>query len=428
MRTIHIVGCEGYARTLISQSEKHAARSECALGCVIVDPEVHGVEQAAVRGTELKAQGWTVCSSLEELVASGYPVSRHPGTRDVLSLPLPIHLHLPFVLQGLDAGFDVLCEKPAAGTVAEVQQMEDAAAQAEGELFFGFQHVLTDALEHVSRLLQGEAIGDVPLGALIQARAMVLWPRPDWYYQRNQWAGRLTLSGPENKLIRILDSPAQNAGAHFLHALLETSYSSGWAPDVVEAVHLRGRSDIDSADTQFFHITTRPVARDGQAPSRVSAPELTFAISHAIIEEVAPCVEWHCEHGIIRWAFPDTLEVENESGVIYRHEGPLHGPDLNGVALARAIQPGDPESRRRGVPAASALLHTAVIEAAFSGISPDKPVPQATQTRYHRIGEHGITEIVGVADAVRKVFHDNEPVSACLPDEPVVRVRARVGQ
>ncbi len=426
MRTIHIVGCEGYARTLISQSEKHAARGECNLGSVIVDPEVHGTEHAAMRRAELKTQGWNVCSSVEDLISKGNPASRKEGSRDILSLPLPIHLHLPFVLQGLEAGFDVLCEKPAAGTVAEVRQMEDAASRAEGELYFGFQHVLTGALERISRILQGEAIGDFTLGRLRHARAMVLWPRPDWYYQRNQWAGRLTTTGPGNTEIRILDSPAQNAGAHFLHALLETSHSAGWEPAVVDAFHLRGRSDINSADTQIFHITTRSVTADERNNQQTPCPEIIFAISHAITEEVAPCAEWHGEHGIVRWSFPDTLEVENHSGVIFRQEGSLHGPDLNGVALSRVIAPGPHDTHRRGVPVASALLHTAVIEAAFTGISPDNPVPQAEHTRYHQVGEHGIHEIIGVADAVQRIFHHHEPVVACLPPEPFARVTTPV--
>ena len=63
----------------------------------------------------------TAYGSYEELLAD--------SQIDAIYNPLPNHLHVPWSIRALEAGKHVLCEKPIAPTVAEAQQLLDAARQ-----------------------------------------------------------------------------------------------------------------------------------------------------------------------------------------------------------------------------------------------------------------------------------------------------------
>jgi hypothetical protein len=52
-------------------------------------------------------------------------------------------------------------------------------------------------------------------GKPVQLKTLCLWPRDEAYYKRNDWAGKIKDSQEK----WVLDSPANNAMAHFLHNL-----------------------------------------------------------------------------------------------------------------------------------------------------------------------------------------------------------------
>ena len=49
---------------------------------------------------------------------------------DVVDICTPTHTHYDLVMQSINAGKDVICEKPLARTVAEAQTMVDASENA----------------------------------------------------------------------------------------------------------------------------------------------------------------------------------------------------------------------------------------------------------------------------------------------------------
>src|SRR5438045_6504339 len=79
----------------------------------------------------LKERGITVYKTYEELLAS--PIK-------ALWLPVPIDLHRPFTEQALQAGKAVLCEKPAAGCIQDVEAMIRARDAAKKPVAIGYQH------------------------------------------------------------------------------------------------------------------------------------------------------------------------------------------------------------------------------------------------------------------------------------------------
>lgn len=77
----------------------------------------------------------TAYGSYEELLAD--------PTVDVIYIPLPNHLHVPWAIAAAKAGKHVLCEKPLAMTVEEVQSLiaaRDAAGVVVGEAFMVQTH------------------------------------------------------------------------------------------------------------------------------------------------------------------------------------------------------------------------------------------------------------------------------------------------
>ena len=86
----------------------------------------------------------------------------HPA--EAVWLPLPIPLHRPYTEQALAAGKAVLCEKPAAGCVQDLDAMQDAQSRAGLPVAIGFQDIYEPTTLALKRaLLDGRDRGG-PVG------------------------------------------------------------------------------------------------------------------------------------------------------------------------------------------------------------------------------------------------------------------------
>ena len=118
-------------------------------------------------------------ASIDELLAG--------ETLDVVVLCTPPDLHLEQALAAFAAGVNVLCEKPPALSLAELDQMQAAADAAGLALAIVFQQRTGTAAAHVKRLLDAGA-----LGRPLLAQCQTLWLRQDDYYAadwRGTWDG-----------------------------------------------------------------------------------------------------------------------------------------------------------------------------------------------------------------------------------------------
>ena len=116
--------------------------------------------------------------SLDALLAS--------GTVDVLHVCTPPGVHAEQAVAALDAGLHVICEKPAALSLDELDAMTDAAARNDRRLAVVFQQRTGSAAAHVRGLLDSGALGR-PLVATCQT----LWFRDPAYFAvpwRGKWA------------------------------------------------------------------------------------------------------------------------------------------------------------------------------------------------------------------------------------------------
>jgi predicted dehydrogenase len=122
--------------------------------------------------------GPTVFDSLDELLES--------GTVDVLHVCTPPGVHAAQAIAALDAGLHVICEKPAALSLDELDAMTDAAARNDRRLAIVFQQRTGTAAAHVRALLDSGALGR-PLVATCET----LWYRDPAYFAvpwRGKWA------------------------------------------------------------------------------------------------------------------------------------------------------------------------------------------------------------------------------------------------
>jgi len=147
------------------------------------------------------------------------------------------------------------------------------------------------------RLLNGE------FGRPICATVMGCWPRGDAYFKRNEWAGRLMRNGRW-----VLDSPAANALAHFLHLalyLLGSEMQEAASPESVSAELYRA-NDIENYDTCSLRL-----ALPGDVP-------LYVAYTHACSETVEPMVTIETERAVIRYLAYRSIEIRMNDGTRQR--------------------------------------------------------------------------------------------------------------
>jgi predicted dehydrogenase len=165
---------------------------------------------------------------------------------EALWLPVPIDLHRSMTEQALAAGKDVLCEKPAAGSIQDVDAMIRARDAAEGTVAIGYQHLWAASTHEIKRRLLAGDVGNIK-----HATVMAAGKRHHNYYAR-PWAGKLQRNG-----IWLLDSPANNAFAHWVHValfLLGPTQETSATPLSVEAELYRA-NPIENYDTCCLRIT-----------------------------------------------------------------------------------------------------------------------------------------------------------------------------
>lgn len=108
---------------------------------------------------------------------------------DVIHLATPHHVHAKQAIDALNAGINVLTEKPMAISLADADQMIETAAQTGMKLGVIFQNRYGDTAQKMKQMIEkGE------LGQVVGARSFLTWIRPESYYQC-PWKGKWDTEG-----------------------------------------------------------------------------------------------------------------------------------------------------------------------------------------------------------------------------------------
>ena len=102
---------------------------------------------------------------------------------DCAAVCLPHHLHLPVSLQAIAAGKHVLIEKPMALSVAECDQIIDAAAQAGVKVTVGHHHSYSSTIVEARRRIEAGEIGQLVMGSETWLKPFHSGERSRWFYE-----------------------------------------------------------------------------------------------------------------------------------------------------------------------------------------------------------------------------------------------------
>lgn len=200
---------------------------------------------------------------------------------DLMMISTPIQFHREHTEYAIQHGSHVLCEKPTAALLSDVESMVKVSDEYGKEVFIGFQLPFADPILKLKNDLLNNAYGEV-----IGAKSLTLTQRDDVYYNRGSgWAGKIY----DNEHRAIYDSVASNATAHYLHILF---FLFGETIDT--------SSEIDSVDGKF--CKANPIETFDTSIIRVKTKkdkDILFIASHATKGNIGPKFEIHCEQATI---------------------------------------------------------------------------------------------------------------------------------
>lgn len=331
MKTAAVIGISRYARYHLFMALEQALHGKLRLAAVVVVNQ----EEESFLCTRLRSLGCEIFEDTRSLW------TKWQHRIDLCFVPTGIHLHAPMTLEALGAGANVLVEKPLTATVAEAEAIMAAERRTGRFVAVGFQDLYTPPTWTIKERLLGGAIGEVTAITLVG-----LWPRHAGYYQRNDWAGRLKQNGQW-----VLDSPINNAFAHFLNLGLFWAGPRTTASARVRAVagELYRVQRIESFDTCCIRADL-----EGGAQLRVYA-------THSCEEDRVPTVTIEGSQGRLSWVQESHYEITDRKGCHERH--PVPGKIETKLMMADAVvaRIGDPDARICGT--AIALEHLRLVDA-----------------------------------------------------------------
>ena len=160
---------------------------------------------------------------------------------DLIVNASPSHLHVPITLEALKAGFNELCEKPAAKSAKEIDQMVAAAKKA-GTVYAIFQQSrFAPYFQQIKSVIDSGVLGRVILIKMLWNSFGRRW---DWQTLREYNGGSLRNTGPHP-----MDQALQLFGTDTMPritAILDRAETFGDAEDVVKVLLSGpGRPTID---------------------------------------------------------------------------------------------------------------------------------------------------------------------------------------
>ncbi|MGD8540498.1 MAG: Gfo/Idh/MocA family oxidoreductase [Candidatus Aminicenantes bacterium] len=279
----------------------------------IVEPQLH--RSASIE--EITKREIPVFPTLEDFFANNPPV-------DLVIIASPVHHHVSQSCLALHKGSHVLCEKPLAATVQDARCLIQETRSTEFWVKIGYQWSFSEAIQALKK--------DITVGRFgrpLRLKTLCFWPRDLSYFRRNDWAGKTK----DDDGRWILDSPANNAMAHFLHNVL---YILGDRPDSSAkpreiTAELYRANPIENYDTIACRLWT------------MAGVEILFYASHSTFKELGPLFSFEFEKGIVSFGENgDAIVAHTQAGEEVNYGSPEKDPFRklwDALSAVRATRP-----------------------------------------------------------------------------------------
>ncbi|MEU8169896.1 Gfo/Idh/MocA family protein [Micromonospora sp. NPDC049004] len=293
---------------------------------------------------------------------------------EVVVICTPPHTHLPIARDALEAGADLLLEKPPVLSLAEHDELTGALAATGRVAQVGFQALGSAALTALT-----DALAAGRLGAVTGIATVAAWQRPDAYYARSPWAGRRSVDGRP-----VLDGALANPLAHAVMQCLAVAEALGGAPPwpvAIEVERYRVRP-IEVEDTAVLRVRFR------------AGPPVLAAVTLAAEEFVAGEVVVTGTSGRAVLEYPtDRLRLPGD--VVTRRVPGRQGLLEN--LLAHRVDPA-------GVPLIAPLARTAPFTALLDALraAPDPRLLDGELVDVVGDGDERVVRIRGVVEVLRR--------------------------
>jgi len=160
---------------------------------------------------------------------------------DAIMIATPIPLHVEMGIKAMEAGYNVMLEKPPALTLQDMDRMIDMRKRTGKVFAIGFQHTSEKSFVRFSELILSGMIGEIKTICVAG-----LWKRTRGYFTRSEWVGKLLLNGNY-----VLDGTINNPFSHLLMnclILAGLQDQQDVSPKWIQA-ELYHANDIESEDT-----------------------------------------------------------------------------------------------------------------------------------------------------------------------------------
>ena len=335
---------------------------------------------------DLVKRGIPICASLEEMLRSA------KGSFDIAAIPTGIECHRDQMIQAVEAGFNVVLEKPSTATVQDLDMMEAALARTGKWCQIGFQSQSNSTVRDLKREICNGRIGRVR-----EVIVKGFWMRDDHYYTRNAWAGKL-----RNGATYILDGTINNPMAHYLFNALyfaSTELDRAAMPVSVRA-ELYHAHDIESEDTSCLEVKCDNGAR------------VYFYGTLAATATTQIAIEIIGEKGTATWDLAPSSRITIDGKVVWQHSTPV----INGKfeLFRNAIRVFRGQEKSLYCPLSMTRAHVLAVDGAFQSMGKTAAIPPSalaiterpTPKPHIETVIKGIEDIVARAAAERKLFSD----------------------
>jgi len=233
---------------------------------------------------------------------------------DAVAISTPHYMHFPMALEAIEAGVNVILDKPMTVNTKEADELIRKASESGVALGVMLQNRMSDDSQRVREVVDSGGMGKMALG-----EATVKWFRDKDYYAKSPWRGRKATEGGGvliNQAIHTLDLLVWFMGAvELVNATVDTLYHPVEVEDVAVAA-LRFESGalgiIQASTITYPGFPSRLEIHGAEGCALFETDKLKKLVVKGKEEEIAPI----SQASVGSWSRPEAVLPMNHYRVL----------------------------------------------------------------------------------------------------------------